>query len=70
MHRSETYDLVTCLDCGQEISLGADRVFLVTEESALCCACALNRGGSYDEAHDTWSKAPDLSGLDQPQRQW
>lgn len=63
MHRSEARDLVSCLSCGAEVSIGVDRVFALTEDAALCFACAIQRGGSYSEAHDTWTKAPDISGL-------
>lgn len=70
MHRSESFDLVACVDCGAEISLGADRVYPVTEEAGLCLACAMKRGGVYDEAHDNWKKAPSLSGLQALQREW
>ena len=70
MHRSETTDLVVCLDCKAEVSLGADRVFLVTEDTALCPVCALKRGGTYDAVHDTWTRAPDLTGVDASRREW
>jgi hypothetical protein len=63
MHRSEARELVDCLSCGAEVSLGVDRVFAVTEDAALCFACATKRGGTYSEAHDRWTKAPSLSGL-------
>jgi hypothetical protein len=63
MHRSEALDLVACLSCGAEVSLGVDRAFALTEDSALCFACAVRRGGSYSEAHDQWTKSPNLSGL-------
>ena len=63
MHRSEARDLVACVACGAEVSLGADRVFALTEDAALCFACAVRRGGSYSEAHDHWTKAPNLNGL-------
>lgn len=63
MHRSEARDLVACLACGAEVSLGADRVFAVTPDAALCFACAVERGGAYDEAHDQWTASPRLSGL-------
>jgi hypothetical protein len=51
------------LSCGAEISLGVDRAFALSEDAALCFACAVGRGGSYSEAHDRWTKAPNLSGL-------
>lgn len=63
MHQSEARDLVSCLSCGAEVSLGVDRVFAVTEDAGLCFACAVRRGGSYSEAHDQWTKAPSLEGL-------
>lgn len=63
MHRSEAEDLVECLQCGAEVALGADRVFAVTDDDALCFECAIARGGIYEEHHDVWTKAPDLSGL-------
>jgi hypothetical protein len=63
MHRSEALDLVSCLSCGAEVSLAVDRVFALTEDAAICFACAVRRGGSYSEAHDQWTKPPNLSGL-------
>ena len=30
----------------------------------LCFACAVSRGGSYDEADDRWVSEPDTSGLE------
>ena len=63
MHRSEALDLVACLSCGAEVSLGVDRVFPVTEDAALCFACAVRRGGSYSESHDRWTHAPNLNDL-------
>jgi hypothetical protein len=65
MHRSEALDVASCLACGEEVSLGVGRVYAVTEDSVLCFACAIKRGGSYNEAHDEWTKAPDIAGLTQ-----
>ena len=64
MHRSEEDQFVNCLHCGSEISLSRDRTFVLSEDGGLCFACSVRRGGRYDEIHDTWTKAPDLSGLD------
>lgn len=69
MHRSEAQDLLDCSQCGAEVSRGADRVFILTQDNALCFACALKRGGVYDEAHDTWKRAPDLQGLEREMRE-
>ena len=63
MHRTEADQLVSCLACGAEISLESDRPFVLSEAHALCFGCALQRRGHYDEAHDTWTRAPDLEGL-------
>lgn len=63
MHRSESEDLVRCASCHAEISLGRDRGYPVTADSALCFACAVKRGGRYDEQHDTWDPGPRLEGL-------
>jgi hypothetical protein len=63
MHRSEARDLVSCSACGAEVSLAVDRVFALSEDAALCFACAVRRGGSYSEARDQWTKPPNLSGI-------
>jgi hypothetical protein len=61
MHRSETEELIQCLACGAEISIDRDRSFAITQDDGLCFACALKRGGVYDELHDTWTRAPDVT---------
>lgn len=63
MHQTEWNELVTCLACGAEISLALGRAYAVTDTSGLCFRCALERGGSYDEAEGTWSRAPDVGGV-------
>ena len=63
MHQSESNELVKCLACGAEISLALGRAYAVTDTSGLCFRCALERGGSYDEAQDTWSRAPTVAGV-------
>ena len=68
MHRSETEQLIRCLNCGSEVSLSLDRSFALSEDHGLCFACSIARGGSYDELHDTWIHAPNLSGLDWHER--
>ena len=40
MHRSEGYDLVSCLQCGAEVSIGKDRAYAVSTDAALCMRCA------------------------------
>lgn len=63
MHQTESNELVNCLACGAEISLALGRTYAVTDTSGLCFRCALERGGSYDEAHDSWSRSPDIAGV-------
>jgi hypothetical protein len=61
MHRSEADLLIHCSECGSEISLAVDRSYAVTEDEGMCFACAIERGGVYDELHDAWTQAPALS---------
>lgn len=58
MHRSETSELTTCADCGAEMTPGRERAYSFGEGSALCWACAVRRGGTYDEEHDRWVEPP------------
>ena len=53
-----------CADCGERIEdAGLERTYAFAEDELLCYACALARGGSYDEQHDHWVKAPKMDGL-------
>ena len=63
MHRSEAYDQVRCLQCGAEVSMSRDRTYVVRDDEALCQACAMKRGGAYDERQDRWIEPPRLDGL-------
>jgi hypothetical protein len=63
MHR-ETWDgLVECADCGVPVDVEFERGYRVADNSALCMACAIKRGGSFDEDEDLWSVPPDVIGL-------
>lgn len=66
MHRTEARDLACCSDCGAEIHMAQDRTYAFGAESVLCFACAIRRGGSYDEQHDVWQQAPELGDLARP----
>jgi hypothetical protein len=68
MHRSEGAELVPCADCGAEIASGRDRSYACDDERELCFACALRRGGVYDEGHDAWSRPPVVADLIAPQQ--
>lgn len=57
-----------CADCGADLESG-ERAFAVSDDSVICYACAVRRGGAYDELHDRWSPAPmtdDLLERDRP----
>jgi hypothetical protein len=58
MHGSEDQELAECMDCGATVSPGTDRAFAMNDTMCLCFACAIARGGVYDEPHDRWAKAP------------
>jgi hypothetical protein len=62
MHRSEAETLEICVDCDAEIA-DVERGFAVDDERYLCFACAVKRGGKYDETHDHWDPPPSLEGL-------
>ena len=52
-----------CMDCGTPVEAEdavAERTFAITEEVVLCYACAVRRGGVYDDAEDKWKIAPRL----------
>lgn len=66
MHRSETPELATCAECGAEIAPARERGYVYAPGACLCFACAVRRGGSYDETHDRWSNEPDTQGLVRP----
>jgi len=66
MHRSEARDLGRCWRCGAEVSVAVDRAYAFGEDGILCFACAAERGGIYDEAHDMWREPPSLTGLAPP----
>lgn len=56
-------DQLSCIDCGTRIDADqavAERTFALTEEVVLCHACALRRGGVYDDHEDKWKLAPRL----------
>jgi hypothetical protein len=63
MHRSEADDLARCLQCGAEVSRSQDRAYAFGEDSLLCMACALQRGGRYDDQRDKWTEPPRVEGL-------
>ena len=65
MHRSEQLEYATCAECGAETAI-TERAFAFGEDGALCFGCAVKRHGSYDEVHDRWQVAPEVSDLLEP----
>ncbi|MEB2344580.1 MAG: hypothetical protein OZ948_07570 [Deltaproteobacteria bacterium] len=63
MRSSESRELTRCVLCGAEIAPGRDRTFAISPEQFLCFACAVRRGGSWDERRDRWTEEPELGGL-------
>jgi predicted RNA-binding Zn-ribbon protein involved in translation (DUF1610 family) len=61
MHRSEAAEYDTCASCGSEVR-AAERAYAF-DGSVLCYECGIARGGAYDEQHDRWARAPDVSDL-------
>ena len=62
----ENFDQLSCIDCGAAVDADqavAERTFAVTPEVVLCNACAVRRGGVYDDADDKWKVAPRLEGV-------
>lgn len=60
MEEDEWLQETRCVVCGAEIVPGRDRAFALGDSAAMCFACALARGGGYDEALDRWVQAPKL----------
>ena len=52
-----------CALCGVRIAPESERAFMFGVDNVLCAACAIARGGRYDEQRDAWDVAPDLGGL-------
>jgi hypothetical protein len=63
MHRSEARDLADCAVCGATITPATDRAYVGSPELCLCFACATERGGSWDEHTETWTRAPAVHDL-------
>lgn len=63
MDHCELEELVDCILCGCDVSLGRDCAYAIGEASVLCFSCAVCRGGIYDEVNHTWTKLPDVTGL-------
>ncbi len=63
MSENDRESVEICGDCGGAFEPIAERGFRFGGSGALCYACALRRGGTYDEAHDRWVVEPGIGGL-------
>jgi hypothetical protein len=63
MHTQEWDDIVDCCDCGATVAPDTDRVFALSDETFLCFACAVARGGVYDGMEERWTVAPNAAGV-------
>ena len=52
-----------CADCGEGIEPGGARSYGFGEQSQLCWACAIKRGGSYDARQERWTTKPSTADL-------
>jgi hypothetical protein len=64
MHHDEADEVLNCMDCDAEVTPGADRDFEFGGGGVLCWACAVDRGGTYDEDLCRWVEAPDVTDLE------
>lgn len=60
--------LTACIDCGATVVPAQERGFAITDEVVLCQACAVRRGGVYDDARDAWAIAPRLDEIPEEKR--
>jgi hypothetical protein len=68
MNPDEPEDLASsCAACGADVD-PRERVYGFGADAVLCFSCAASRGGSYDAAHDRWTRPPDVSDLVEPER--
>ncbi len=63
MHRSELERVESCAACGRAVTEGVGRGFDFGTRQVLCWECAVERGGSYDETRDQWTRPPRISDL-------
>jgi hypothetical protein len=63
MHRSEAREFESCTECGAEVHVARDRTYALDADHVLCFACAVKRGGAYDERRDLWIEVPNVADL-------
>ena len=64
-HEEEGESAAACADCGALVDLDGARTFAFGEQSLLCWACAIRRGGRYDANSETWAQSPSVGDLEE-----
>jgi hypothetical protein len=62
-------EVTRCMLCASLVKPGAAPVYALDEDAVLCFHCAVQRGGTYDDARRTWVALPCCSGLPPSERQ-
>jgi hypothetical protein len=63
----ESDERLACAACGSLIE-PADRTYPFGAEGVICFPCAIQRGGTYDDGNDRWTRNPDVSDVAEPER--
>ena len=63
MGRNAAEAILECVDCRGAIDRAPGRGYRHAGDWGLCFACALERGGQYDENEDCWLVPPDIDSL-------
>lgn len=58
----------SCADCEQDVGLEDSHAFTLPDGGLLCWACALIRGGVYDDKYDRWVVSPAAEDLPDERR--
>ena len=61
-------ELTRCVLCGSMVKPGGAPVYALDEDALLCFHCAVQRGGTYDEAAHNWVALPCCNGLPPSER--
>lgn len=59
----EDMEIFVCTLCGESVKPATERAFAFGDEDVLCYACAVRRGGRYDDAEDRWTVPPKVADL-------
>jgi hypothetical protein len=56
-------EVVECADCREPVAPESDVVYAFGNDSVICMACGLRRGGRYNAADDRWVTEPQVDAL-------